>query len=229
MSALDGSSLTRLVESVAGVQSERLEQPVPRREGGGGFPHDQGLVDEFPDQWEHRAVCDPATRAHGFGGVDVEGAVEHAQAAEGDLRAGGQELMAPLDGREQAPVTSGLRVRTREHLEPVGYPCCDLGWLEDAYLAGGQLDGEGEAVEPAADGFDVAAVDLGNGEVGTGKPGTVDEQLNRFGVDVEGRHGEDDLAGNIKGLAAGGKDAQRRTVLQQCRRQRCARFDDLFA
>jgi len=67
-------------------------------------------------------------------------------------------------------------------------PGDDLIRREEVAARGGQLDRQGQTVQPSADGGDSGRVRVVQREVGTARPGSLHEELDRFvGLDVVGR------------------------------------------
>jgi hypothetical protein len=89
-------ALARLVELFAGVFAECFEHEEAVVAAG----FEEALVEEGGDLVE-------VGPADGFCGVEGEGAAEDRQAAEGGLRVGVEEVVAPLNGGAQGALTLG--------------------------------------------------------------------------------------------------------------------------
>ena len=89
---------------------------------------------------------------HGGGGIEVEAACEHGQTTERDALVVEQEVVTPVEGggqgllavRMAAPATG----QDGERIAQAGGELCDRE-VDDTH--GGQLEGEGDAVETATD------------------------------------------------------------------------------
>ena len=137
--------------------------------------------------------------------------------------------MAPVDGGPQGPLPRrGGPVAGPEQREAVAEPGGDLLGGQHGHPGGGQLDGQRDAVQRAADGRHRHRVPLGDREAGPGRGRPVREQLHRLearqfrGVPrrVRGRHVQrrDLTHGFLRDaqrLLAGGHDPQLRAGRQQ--------------
>ena len=85
--------------------------------------------------------------------------------------------MAPVRG-------AGARGEKRE---PVVQPGHEVGDRKHPHGAGGELDGQRQAVQPGAYGADVCLVRVGQRERGIDVPRPVQEQLDRLAVQQVGR------------------------------------------
>ena len=125
-------------------------------------------------------------------------------------------------------MTVGLGGRSLQGAETISQPRRDVRRIERLDLSGGELYGQGQTVEVPADlGHGFAAVEPG--EVRAGEVGTVAEQHDGVGLDVERRHRPDGFAGNRQRLAAGGQDAKVGCSGEQWRHHGCAGRDDVLA
>jgi hypothetical protein len=95
-----GADLAALIESLAGVLSDRLEQLVARRAR--PLPHHhQGAIHEAGEQVEDLVGREPLIGADGLGGLEGPAAGEDREASEQHLLRLRQEVVAPVDGRAQ--------------------------------------------------------------------------------------------------------------------------------
>ncbi len=112
----------------------------------------------------------------------VEAPGEHGHALERAPLGLRQQPVGPVDRGAQRPVALALaRARAREQREALVEVTRDLRGRERAAARRGELDGERQAVEPAADArhrLGVGGVEL---EVPARRAGAVDEQRNRIG------------------------------------------------
>ncbi len=125
-------------------------------------------------------------------------------------------------GPEQRERVTGLRREPVERQGPQAY--------------GGQLDGQGQAVQAAAERGGLRAVGVGQGEAGRDGGRPLDEQGQRVAVpcgvgrrEGQGRYGEDVFAGYVQGLSAGGQDRQAGGPRQQRAGQRGAGVEQVLA
>jgi hypothetical protein len=171
---------------------------------------------------------DATCGAYGDRGVVVEPAGEDSHAAEDDPFVLGQQVMGPVNGGFQGLLArQGGARRAGEQGEALVETGGDLGRREDRHSGGRQFYGQRNAVQASTDISHRRRVGVGQSETWSYPAGPVDEQLDRLtssqpadsgrigiGLVVMVRDGEGgdppgDLAGKIKGLAAGGQDAQR--------------------
>jgi hypothetical protein len=123
--------------------------------------------------------------------------------------------VAPVDGGAQGLLAGHRRaVAPRKQPELVAQAVEDLGGREHVDPGRGQLDGEGDAVEAAADVGDGVAVVVGEGEGAVAKPGPVGEQLDALRR-CHAWNAKHDLAWNAQGLLTGGDHLHAPTSLQQ--------------
>ncbi len=208
-----------------GVMAHRFQQEEARLVGILPRALDEALVverDEVVEGLElaHRRVGIVGADDGGRLGRDVP--VEHPQPAEGPLLALVEEVVAPADGVADGPLVLRAVGRTagqeregiRQSLEQ------GLG-REDLQPGGRQLDREGQAVEPGADGGDRSRVLRRHGERRAHLARAIDEErhaldaaeLLRRERGVRIRHGEGRqrvfvLAREVQDLPAGRQDRQ---------------------
>ena len=118
----------------------------------GAIRNDQGLVDEVREQVDHVAGCDRPAGADLFRGVERAPAGEHRQSIEQAALAFEEKLVAPVNDCTQRLLTRHRGARaTRQQAEAIVEPVHELVHGQRPYPYRGELDGEGDAVEPPAD------------------------------------------------------------------------------
>ena len=234
--ALDACrQLTSITELRFGVLPHHLEHAeaggLARRLG-----RHQGLVDETT---EH--VDDVAGRRDGGGGIEVEATGEHGQATERDALVVEQEVVAPVEGGGQGLLAVRMAVpATGEDAERIAQAGGELGdgEVDDTY--GGQLEGEGDAVETATDLGDRGGSGGIEHEARRRVPRPLDEQLDGFETSqsvgrvvvsrqLERGHPPGDLAGMPERLAARGHDDELGASRQELRGQGDDGVEDVLA
>ena len=114
-----------------------------------GGPAHEALVQQRAHDVQHVGV---PVAAHLLGGVQRPRADEDREPAEERALVLGEQVVAPLEGGAQRAVPGGRVAGVgREHRHAVAQPVGELGRGEELRPRGGQLQGEGEAVEPSAD------------------------------------------------------------------------------
>ena len=136
-----------------------------------------------------------------------------------------QAVVAPLQGGLQGLLARHGTAATGEEAETVGEQGVDLCHRQHPHPGCRQLDGQGDAVKPAANighGSGIVFIDR---KAGLGQAGAVDEEPHRFGR-LQGRrvrrrwqrqraHRQHLLTGHAQGLTAGGQQCQLRTAVKQ--------------
>ena len=130
---------------------------------------------------------------------------EHREPGEEPLLLLGEELVAPLDRGPERPLARLGVAAADEQIEPLRESLQDLAWAEHARSRRGQLDGERQIVQAAAELDDLRA------RLQTG-PGT--EELDRLGVGQR-RHRVVDLAADPQQLPARHQEAEVWAGLEQ--------------
>ncbi len=144
--------LRRLVEPLARVLPDGLQQPVAHLSPGRGRRHHQRLVDQRTEQRRHIAGVDAVARADLFRGGQIAATGEDGQPAQhGALGLIGQ-IPGPVDHRAQGllPGQQGAAAAGQQPetvVEPVG----QLPRGEHPQAGRGEFDGERQAVQPPAD------------------------------------------------------------------------------
>ena len=112
--------------------------------------------------------------------VDIEGTREHRQPRPQRALRFSAQVVAPADRVAQRPVPPvGHVVPVVQQRQPGGKPRGELGEWQRFEPDGGELDREGDAVEPLAELNHVSAVRVGDGEPGHGGSGPQHEKLDR--------------------------------------------------
>ena len=137
--------------------------------------------------------------------------------------------MGPVEGRAQRLVPGrGGPGAARQHVEHVVEPLGELPDRQHAHPGGGQLDGEGQAVQLAAELCHLGPVGVGDREVRCDQPRPVAEELNRLLL-VKRRYRPGPLAFDAERLAAGGEDGKRGALGEQVLGQGRGRFGQVLA
>ena len=138
----------------------------------------QGLVDQPTEAVQHVRGGNPLVRAHLLGRREREAAGEDREPPQQDLLVVRQQGVAPLERGSQRRMPSDLAVPT-EQGERLAQPLGDLRRLEVRHAGGGELQGERDAVETAADLHDRRGVVRVEDESGPDVLGPVDEESYR--------------------------------------------------
>ncbi|MFD0477099.1 hypothetical protein ACFQ0B_59505 [Nonomuraea thailandensis] len=201
------------------VLADGVEHPVALA-AAGGRPDQDRLVDQPGQQVGDGGGGQQVVGADLGHGRVVEAAGEHRRARPQQPLLRRAELVAPADGRAQRLVPGRvgvvhLGVGVAEQLEPVVEPLAQLGGGQLAQPGRGQLDGQRQPFQAAAQPGQVGAVAVGDGEAGQGAGGPVGQQRHRVlpaaaaGVG-DGERVDDQylLVGHAERAAAGGQDRQ---------------------
>ena len=153
---------------------EHAVPPVARR-----WSHEQGPLDEA----QH--VLGRVRAEHGLGRVEIEGADEHREPSQRPPVVLVQEVVGPVDRVDHGLVASRpAPVVGPQQVQPVVEPLAQRRQADHAHAARGELDGEGQAVEPTDELGDVVN-DVGRGvELGSRCAGSFEEQRHRRRVRV---------------------------------------------
>ena len=143
--------------ALLGVLAQGLQEPVARRRAE-GLGDDERLVDQPGDEVEDLRGLDRPAGADGLGPFEREAAGEDGQAAEEGALGRGEQGVGPVDERPERLVAGqGRPAAAGEEAEAVVQARGDLLHAEHAHPRGGELEGEGDAVQTAADLRDVRA------------------------------------------------------------------------
>ena len=160
-------------EDLERVGAERVEEAVAVRTG----PGDHRLLHQRGQQLER--FREPVT-GDCEGGVEVEGAGEHAGSGEEPALLLGEQLEAPVDRRpERLLPFGGVDTAADEQVEAIRQPFPDGRRAEEIGAGGGQLDRERQPIERLADRGDVRGGAVVDVEVRVDGEGTSEEQLHR--------------------------------------------------
>ena len=186
MTAPDLVRFPRFVEPLRRVLPDRLQQPVPRRDAD-LLGDRERLLDEPFEQVEDVDGVDVAVGGHELGGLEVEAAREHREAAQHRPLLVAQQVVGPVDGGPQRLVALDRRAAaTGQEPEALPEPLRDLRRRQRARPGGRELDRERDAVEAPADlddRVDVAGVDL---EPGPDRARPLGEQPDGFALERDG-------------------------------------------
>ena len=179
--------LTGLIEPFAGVEADRLEQPVAAV-ADAVVARDERLLDQPRQDVGDLTPFEAVTGAHRLDRGEVEAPGEDGQAAKERPLVVREQLVAPLEGRLERLLARRRRAAARaQQPEAVVQPLCDRVRPQRAEAGRGELDREREAVEPVADANHVAGVPVLEGEAGGGGARPLDEQADRLVAEEVGR------------------------------------------
>jgi hypothetical protein len=171
------------------------------------------MVDELAEQVKDLPVIQTVAGQHRLGRRQRPAAAEDRQAPEDHAFGVAEQVVAPVQRGPHGPVPFTPTVASGgERVQPALEPAGQLLEWKTASLSRRQLDGEGNAVEAAADLLDRFAVIGTEGDAGM--TGPVDEQVHGARLGVQRRHGDDGLAIDAQGLAGAGQDPQPSTAGQ---------------
>ena len=199
--------LARLVEPLARVQANGLEQAVAALAGGALVGGDKRLLDETCEHVGDARTVELAAGAHALDRLELEAAGEDREPTKQRPLVRLEQVVAPLQRRRERLLPRRRRVaHAAEHAEAVVEPLRDRRRTERPQAAGGELERERQAVEAKADTGNVHRVLLVEREAGRRRRpldeqphGFVAQELARLerllGIrDVERRDPEHDLA-----------------------------------
>ena len=144
--------LTRLVQRRLGVRADGVQHPVPGWRVRYVPELGERLVGQRAEQPQHRAGRQALVRAHRLGRLRCRAASEHGEPAGQRAFGVGKQVPAPPDDRDQrlVPRQRGPAAAGQQP-EPVVEARGELGGRQRAQPGAGQLDGQRQAVEAAAD------------------------------------------------------------------------------
>ncbi len=207
--------LARVVQPAQAVRGHRLQQPVPHA-GRAVHDHHERPVDEPGQRVEH---VDPGLGAHRLGRVQRAPVGVRGQTAQHHPLGLGEQRPAPVDHRGQRLLARGsAALEPGQQPEPVVQPVHQLVDPERPDPGRGHLQGQRDAVQPAAELRDRLGVPGVEGEPPGGRGRPRHEQPDRVGPRHRGRvrpvrefqrrHTPEGLAGDVQRLAAGRQDPQ---------------------
>ena len=220
------------VQALAGVLPQRLREPEAHPGVLLFAGVDQRLLHQEREQGQDVRLVEALPGAHRFRRLEGEAPGEDGQAVEEGALLRGQQAVAPVHQGAQGLVTGrGGAVPSGQEAETVVQALGQLAWTEHRHAGRRQLDGQGDAVQPAADREHVPGVLGAERESGLPEAGPLDEQahgpvaLHRFqgrhhlralagpAQDVilrrgQGRDAVGHLTGHPQGLLAGGQELQ---------------------
>ena len=154
MAGAHGVGFAGFVEAFPAVLPQRLELGEPGLATGVGGG-DEGLVDQPAEHVEDLAGRHLVVGADRLGGGQLAAAGEHRQPGEQAAFVLEQQVVAPVHHRPQGLLAGqGGAGAPGEQPEAVVEPFGHGGQRQRAEAGGGELDGQGQAVQPAADVLD---------------------------------------------------------------------------
>ncbi|MDX6419995.1 MAG: hypothetical protein QOG28_4615 [Trebonia sp.] len=202
-------------------------------------PGEHVLVDQADERWQDLIPGELAVCADRFRRRDVEAAGEDRQPRPQQLLGRRAQRVAPLDRGPQRLVARRPRAPAAgEQPQPVVDELGHLAQRQRAQPDGGELDGQGNAVEPPADRDDVREVLLRHAETRHRRRGPLREQLNGVRlarrVLARVRHRQraqlqEGLARRVKRLPARRQDGDAWRLAEDGARKRRARVDEVLA
>ncbi len=217
-----GLVLTGLGEAFRRELADRLQQPVAQGVPG-WFGRDQALVHQRADQpgdVEHLDIVQAADR---LGRVEIEALRERRQPPQQRALRVVEQRIGPVDGRPQRLLArQGGPAPAGEQAEALVEAVEQAVQGQGAQPGGGELDGQRQPVQPAADRHDDRDRVVADRQPDALGPGPVHEQrdrvrgLGRHRAGIAGlrqrqrRHPVDDLSADAERLTAGGEQAHPR-------------------
>jgi hypothetical protein len=229
------------VAELAGrVLPQRLQHAVPGVTAG-PVGNDQRLPNQPLQQLHHPLHRQFRVSDDGLGGGQGPPAAEHRQPTEQHPLLLREQVVAPIHRAPQGPLPRlGRAVAGGQHREPVPHPVGQLERLQSGQPGGRQFQGQGNAVQPAANHGDRIKSGAVEGQVGADRGRAVQEQPGRrelrdplgwalFRGDRQRRDRELNFAGHGERLAAGRQDPHQRAALQDGLHQPGDWFDQVLA
>src|SRR5258706_9646506 len=174
-----------LDEPFARILADRLQEAVPALAGELNVNNHEGLADQPRQQIEHVLLVDAVAPAYVLSGLERPRGWKHRQPAEQlafDVR---QQLVTPVYGRLERPLSGDGRSRAAgKQAESVLQPRLDLRRRQDDDAGGRQLNGEGNPIEPPADTGDGVRVVRGRLEGRVNGTRALDEKPRGIVLDV---------------------------------------------
>ena len=191
-------------EPLGRVLADRLEQTVAHL-GARRLGEDQRSVDERAEMREDVRGGELLSPACRLGRGERAAAGEDREPREQQPLGGLEQQIAPVDGGAQRLLMRQRgATRAAEQPEAVVEACRDLVRRQRGHARRGQLDGEGQPVEPRADLRDGGGIGVGHSKAGRGGGSALGEEPHRV-ARRKRRHARHGLAGHAEWLAAGGE------------------------
>ena len=230
-----------LLEALARVVPQRLEEPIARRSGVGAFDGQHRLRHEPGERVDHVEALDAVT-THDRGGIGpVEAAGEHPEPIEHEAFAHIEQRVGPVDGRPEGLVPfDGAAAPAGEEPKPLVEQLGDLRGAHGDGPGRRQFDGQGNAVQPATDLGHRDGVALGQREVGLRRLRAIEEEARRVTRlhvgrvactvgEPEGTEGDHLLAVDGETFTARGQHAHLRARFDDRLGQVAGRVEEVFA
>src|SRR5580704_3353797 len=143
-----GGGLARLVEALARVQTNGLQQAVAALARGSLVGDHEGLLDQTREHVGDARGVEVAAGAHAFDGFEPEAAGEGCEPTKQGPLVRLEEVVTPLEGRlERLLPCRRSMARRAENPEPVVEPLRDRRGTECSEAAGRELECQWQAVE----------------------------------------------------------------------------------
>ena len=235
--------LVGLVEPLARVQPDRLEEAVAARARGAVVGCHEGLLDETREHVGNPPRVEIGAGAHALDRVELEAAGERRKPAKQRPLVRLEEVVAPLKrGRERVLPCRRRVTRGAEHAKAVVEALRDRRGTKCPQAPGGELERERQAVEAEADPRDVHGVLLVEREARRSRLRPLDEEPHGLVVeeparlecllgvgDVERRNPEHDLARHTQRPAARRQDRQLSRGAEEAVREPGSRCEHVLA
>ena len=232
--------LAGLAQSAGRVLPQRLQHAVPGV-ATGPVENDQRLPDKALQQLHHPLGGQSGIGHHSLCCGQGPPAAEDRQPAEQHPLPLREQIVTPVHRAAQGPLPGvGGAVARGQHREPITHPVGQLERLQSGQPGCRQFQGQGNAVQPAANHSDRIECRPVRAQIGThrGRPvqeqpgcGKVPDPLGwaPFGRDRQRRNGQLHFPGHSERLAAGRQYPYLRAALQDGLDQRGHRFDQVLA
>ena len=178
VAAPHGLAFAAGLEALQSELPQRLQHPEAGLTGGPLLGPHEALAGERRHRLHHVARRAAGLGAHRARRLQGEAPDEHRQRAEQAAIGLLEQVVAPLDGPAQG-LLPGRQVASAadEQREPAVQAVEEGRRREQLDAGSGELEGQGQPVQPAADGRHVGAVGGGEGEAVGHRPGPGDEQV----------------------------------------------------
>ena len=149
-----GFALAAVVQFLARILADGFQQRVACFIALLALCDHQRFVHQLRENIQHSSglSSNPSSAANGFGGLQRRAARKHRQSPQHDALGIGEQVVAPIDrGAQGLLARQGGAAAAGQQAKGIVQPRGDLLDAEHLHAAGGQLDRERNAVEPAAD------------------------------------------------------------------------------